>query len=143
MYKNRVVSAIAVSLLFLSVGCDKLCKKTVQDFANVQNMTGRPLTLSVCKGRVYGEVEAEIEMSGISQEIDLGSREASEVKGGPTGSCNDVSDSKTQMGITLSPNSFGQVKLCYNESTHLNLVVEAYQTCPSGYLEQISAVPCN
>jgi hypothetical protein len=142
MHKDFISSIFILALAVFSLGCDKLCKKTVQDFATIQNATGRQLVLGVCKGRAYGEVQMNVAPSTSSQEVDLGSRQDGEVRGGPTASCSGVSDSRQDMGISLAQSSFGQVKLCYNDSEKLNVIVENYQSCPSGYLEQTSTGPC-
>lgn len=144
MYKNRIYSILALGLVFLAVGCDKACKSTVQDFATIQNTTGRQLTLNVCKGRSYGEVQTTVVANGVSQQVSLGSHEGTTVQGGldATKSCS-ASNSTMEMGISLAPASFGQVKLCYDEASKLNVVVENYQSCPSGYLEQTSTGSCN
>lgn len=144
MYKNRIYSILALGLIFLTVGCDKVCKSTVQDFATIQNTTGRQLTLNVCKGRSYGEVQVVVVANGIIQEVSLGSHDGTTIQGGldATKSCS-ASNSPMEMGISLAPSSFGQVKLCYNKASKLNVVVENYQACPSGYLEQTSTGPCD
>lgn len=144
MYKNHIYSILALGLVFLTASCDKACKSTVQDFATIQNMTGRQLTLNVCKGRIYGEVQVMLEANGMSQDVSIGFHEGTTVHGGldATKSCSD-SNSKMEMGISLAPSSYGQVKICYDEVSKLNVVVENYQACPSGYLEQTSTGPCD
>jgi hypothetical protein len=137
-----ICSLFIVGLIFLTVGCDKLCKSSVQDFATVQNTTGRQLTLNVCKGTSYGEVQTVVSDNGVIQEVGLGAREADSVQGGMNSnqSCS-ASDSK--MRISLAPASFGQVKLCYDEASKLNVIVENYQACPYGFLEQTSTGSCD
>jgi|GEM_PF-2854274 len=144
MSKNAITSIVVLGFLFLSVACDKVCNKTVEDFATVQNTTGRQLNLSVCKGHSYGEVQAVVLMDNTSNEVSLGSHQEDDIKGGmdAVGACSS-SNSKSAMGISLSPNSFGQVKLCQDQASTLYVVVEASQTCPTGMLEQTSTSPCN
>lgn len=142
MRKLSFTLPLLLSFVVLSVGCDKLCKKTVEDVATIQNMTGHQISLNVCKGRTYGEAQIAIPANAISNEISLGTHEDSEVRGGPGASCSGVSNSKTTMSLSLSPNSFGQVKLCYEEASKTNLIVETSQSCPSGFLEQTSTGPC-
>lgn len=144
MNTNHFYSIFLLGFLFLTVGCDKTCLSTVQDYATIQNTTGRTLTLNVCKGRNFGEVQAMIVASGVDQNVSLGSHEGTTVQGGldASKSCS-ASTSKMQMGITLAPSSFGQVKLCYDPSSNVNIVVENYQSCPSGYLVQTTTGSCN
>lgn len=141
---NKILPKLAIALLvaILSVGCDKLCKKNVADVATIQNATGRQLSLNVCKGRSYGEVSATISQDTLVNEVSLGSRQGSEVRGGPTASCSGVSDEKSTPEISLAPSSFGQVKLCFDDINKRNLIIENHQSCPVGYLEQTSTGPC-
>jgi hypothetical protein len=134
---------LGILLSFISIGCDKVCKKTVEDVATIQNHTGRPLSLFLCKGRAYGETMVTISRESSAYELNLGAREASEVKGGPGQSCDGVRGEKTNMGVSLSPKSFDQVKLCYDDKSLSNLFIEIFQNCPTGMLEQTSAEPCN
>lgn len=142
MFKNQLNSIIALSLLILAIGCDKACKQNVHDRAAVVNSTGRPVTVNFCKGRFYGETQVTIPASASVQEVDLGTRQETKAQGGLNASCENVSDMKLDMGISLSPNSYGQVKLCYDDSTGENLIIEAYQMCPADTLEQTSTAPC-
>jgi hypothetical protein len=123
---------------------DKACKSNVQDFATFQNATGRQLTLNLCQGRIYGEVQTLVLADGINQEVALGSHEGTTVQGGidAAKSCS-AAQSKMEMGISLAPTSFSQVKLCYDEVSKLNVVVENHQSCPSGYLEQTTTGSCD
>ena len=146
MLKNQIYSFLILSFALLSFGCDKVCKSTVQDFARVQNTTGRPLTLNLCKGRSLGEVQSSIPAEQDSQNIDIGTHEKTNVQGGMDAakSCDSVSaSSETETRISLAPASFGQVKLCYEQSSGLNLIVEMNQLCPEGYLEQTSTGSCS
>jgi len=140
--KRIALNFFGILFCFMSFGCDRLCKKNVEDVANVQNFTNRPLSLFVCKGQTYGEVSIFVPANSDTNEVSLGTRETSEVRGGPTATCSDVNSEKAILRISLSEKSFGQVKLCYDEFTGKNAVVEVSQNCPSGYLEQTSTGPC-
>ncbi|MEK6553985.1 MAG: hypothetical protein AABZ31_01995 [Bdellovibrionota bacterium] len=144
MDKSRIYSILILALVFLTAGCDKACKSTIQDFATIQNTTGMQLGLNVCKGSSYGEVQAIVSASGTHQEVSLGSRKGTKIQGGMEAmkSCS-ASESKMEMEISLSPASFGQVRLCYDEVSKLYVVIKNYQSCPSGYLEQVSTGPCD
>ena len=109
--------------------------------AEVQNATGKALTVNVCKGR-YGEVSMTLPNDTLMNEISLGARDSSEVRGGPTASCSDVNNSRNALTISLAPSSFGSVKLCYDDVNQRNIIVEMSQYCPLGYLEQTSSGPC-
>jgi hypothetical protein len=143
MYKKHIYSFLALGFVFLTVGCDKVCRTTVQDFAKVQNTTGREVTLNVCKGKIYGEAQAILAVDQTVRELSLGTHEGLDIQGGMDASkkCS-TETKKMEMGIALSPTSFGTVKLCYNEISKLNVVVENHQSCPSDFLEQTSAEPC-
>lgn len=142
MYKKQLTSFLALGFVLFSFGCDKVCKKTVQDFATVQNTTGRELQLKVCKGKDLSATKAALAVSGTNQEVDLGKRQEQELHGGATASCRAVENSKQEMHFALSPESFEDVKLCYDETSKLNLLVNKDEDCPKGYLEQVSADPC-
>lgn len=107
----------------------------------MQNATGRALTVNVCKGR-YGEVTMTVPNDTVINEISLGARAASEVRGGPTASCSDVNNSRNAVSISLAPASFGSVKLCYDDANQRNIIIETSQFCPLGYLEQTTTGPC-
>jgi len=146
MFKNQIYSFLLLSFALLSLGCDKVCKSTVQDFAKVQNTTGRELTLNLCKGRSLGEVQSSISADQNSQSLDIGTHEKTNVQGGMDAakSCDSVSTlSETETRISLAPASFGQVKLCYEQSSALNVIVEMNEPCPDGYLEQTSTGSCS
>ncbi len=132
---------LSIILVLLLSGCDKVCNKSTQDVAQIQNMTGRTLKLSVCKGRNLGEVETELPPDTYKNEINLGVRADSEIRGGP-GGCSGVQDGKAIVGLTLAPTSYSTVKLCYNDVTKENLIIELQQSCPVNFLEQTSTGPC-
>ena len=137
-------SLFLFAALFLVIplsGCDKLCKKTSEDVVTIQNMTGRSLSLSVCKGRVYGEGLVNVSQDSNVNELSLGTREASEVRGGMD-TCSSVHDDKVKMGISLAPKSFNEVKLCYDDANSINVIIENHRTCPTGFSEQTSTSPC-
>lgn len=143
MIRKILFAVLSLQFCLMTVACDKLCKKTVEDVVNIQNLTGRQLSLSICKGRAYGEAQITIPQSATMNEISLGSREESEVVGGTGASCSGVSGGgKITLGITLSPQSFGQVKLCFDDIHNANVLVDNYQLCPTGYMEQTSTANC-
>ena len=134
-------------LLFLLVslsliGCDKVCRKTVEDLAYVQNLTNRSMNLKVCKGRSYGETDLQVGVERTMTEYSLGSRIETEVRGGPTASCSDVSGGKVTMALALAPASFGTAKLCYDQINQSHVIVENHQSCPTGFQEQTTSAPC-
>lgn len=143
MTQKQLTSLLALGFIFFTFGCDKVCKKTVQDFATVQNATGRELKLKVCKGgKNLGEAQTALAVTTSNQEVNLGLRQEQELRGGPTASCNTVVDAKQETNIALAPESFEDVKLCYNETSKLNILTNKDEDCPEGYLEQVSADPC-
>ncbi|HEY8269936.1 MAG TPA: hypothetical protein VIG33_03545 [Pseudobdellovibrionaceae bacterium] len=46
------------------------------------------------------------------------------------------------MGISLSPDSYDQVKLCFDDVKNQYTIVETYKACPAEFLEQTTADPC-
>lgn len=136
--KKSVVILTLISLSLFS--CDKLCKKTTQDLVKLQNTTGRALTLSVCKGRVYGETTLEVPADNKINQLSLGSRQTNSVAGG-TDSCKS-GDDKVLMGISLAQTSYAQVKLCTDSIGSQYVVTELSQSCPDGLDEQTSTGPC-
>lgn len=131
-------------LFFLIIaGCDKTCKSTIQDFATVQNWTGKHLILQLCKGTYSGEVTAHIESFSSDQQVSLGTQTLSQNYGNynSTRTCS-LSDAIVELDIALAPSSFGLVKLCYDRVSTLIVIVNNYQSCPYGYLEQTSASTC-
>lgn len=131
---------LAVVPLFQS--CDRLCKKMTEDYVVLQNNTNRALELSICRGKIPGEKEISIPQDSLLNEISLGQHESSEVRGGPTASCSGVQNDRMIFDISLSSKSFGQVKLCFDQSTRKHALVEVHQTCPTGFIEQTSATNC-
>ncbi len=133
----------SILIILFNIGCDKTCKSTVQDFAVVQNWTGKHLVVNLCKGTSSGEVTANIEAYSSDQQISLGSRTLSQTYGNykSAHTCS-ISDAIVEMDISLAPSSFGLVKLCYDRISTLIVIVNNYQSCPYGYLEQTSANNC-
>ena len=127
---------------FLLAACDIVCKRTVEDVATIQNMTGRQLSISICKGSSYGEVKITVPSDTNNNEISLGHHEGSEIRGGPTATCAGVNDSKEAMGISLSASNFGEIKLCYNKTESRYIIVEGNQVCSAEFQEQTSADSC-
>lgn len=122
--------------------CDKVCKKTTEDFANIQNITGRTLDLTACKGRGYGKVDIRLNADQENHEITLGTREEVEARGGPTASCSNYTDDRADMRIFLTAKSFELVKLCYDESNKKTVITEVQNSCPTGFVTQESAAEC-
>lgn len=114
--KRKTLILFSFGLLF--AGCDKVCKNTIDEYVVVQNSTGRALSLSVCKGRSLGMANINVAQGMNDIEVKLGQREGTEVRGGPTASCSGVTDERQSVGISLAPNSYGQVKLCYDETSN-------------------------
>lgn len=126
------------------MACDTICNKTVNDVSSIQNTTGRSLQISACKGFEKTKATVNLDENTNKQEVSLGSRNTTAVRGGLNPNCSSVpQNEKVQMNLELAPSSFQQVKLCYNESDKSYLVIETYQSCPSPYLEQLFAEPCS
>lgn len=142
MMKRLILLTVGLFYCFLNIGCDKSCKKSVEEVATIQNMTGRTLSLSICKGRIYGEAQITLDRDSRLNQQSLGTREDSEIKGGFGDVCSGVKDDTQTMEIALAPGSFGQVKLCYDDANKRNVVVEAYQLCPTGFMEQTAIATC-
>lgn len=136
MKKLLVVIAMASSFL----GCDKVCKTTVQDLVAIQNNTGMDMTLAVCKDH-YGQASIRLlpTTSGI---VNLGTHEETSTQGG-IGTCSTSSNKKSSnLRISLAPISFGYVKLCYRQMDNTYVVASTYQGCPVNYIEQTNTGSC-
>lgn len=142
--KNQKYSRILLLIIFsFSLwSCDKVCKKTTVDFSNIQNVTGRTLDLTVCKGRGYGKVDIRLNADQENHEITLGTREEVEARSGPTASCSNYTDDRTDMRIFLTAKSFDLVKLCYDENNKKTVITEVHNNCPTGFTAQERAGEC-
>lgn len=141
MQVRPLLLTAGILFCFLSVGCDKFCHQTTEDVTTIQNMTGRPLSLSVCKGKFLHEINILVPQDMIANEVSLGDRKSG-ITMGYGDKCPATDGGKQTMAISLSAASFTQVKLCSDESDTRNVIVETYQSCPTGFLEQVSAEPC-
>lgn len=120
-------------------GCDNSCKKTVEDYATIQNMTGQSLVVSVCKGN-YGESTLRL-LPTTAGVVSLGSRTESKGQSG-VGVCSSKTEKNRSLQLSLAPMSFGYVSLCYRQFDNTYIVSTPYQGCPYGYLEQTGTGPC-
>lgn len=145
-FKSQKIYIRALCLIFFSFfswSCDKVCKKTTEDFANIQNITGRSLELTACKGRGYGKVDIRLSADQEIYEISLGSRETLETRGGPTASCSNYTNDRADMRLFLTEQSFEVVKLCYDEINKKTVITETRNSCPTGFLEQQAPSECS
>lgn len=143
MKPKPVLFLFGLTLSVMSLACDRICSHTVEDVATIQNMTGRSLSITFCKGQVYGLAPVTIGQESLVHEVSLGTRQEKVARGGPTNSsCSDLSDEKRPISIALAPNSFGKVKLCHDSAGDQYVLMETSQSCPSGFAEQTSAEPC-
>ncbi|MCC2678044.1 MAG: hypothetical protein K0R29_620 [Pseudobdellovibrio sp.] len=140
--ENRNFRLFCVIFSFFSWGCDSVCKFHVADYAKIQNTTGRVLQLTFCKGR-NGTDPATVPADSLNNEVDIGAHADMEIRGGPTSACDGVSDRREATVIGLTSASFGQVKLCRDQTGENNVIVEIFQTCPTGFSEQLLAEDCN
>jgi hypothetical protein len=140
MFKTRPYPILFLVTALLSGGCDRLCKTTVNDVVMVQNLTGQDLNLTFCKGKVYGQQQVTIS-SQQNGDLVLGTRERSYVRGGPGATCDKNDGERSEMGVALTSQSFGTVKLCrLNDSGSQIAIVNHNQSCPQGSVEQTAPV---
>lgn len=145
---GQPTSKTVIFLLALVVlsACDRVCKRQVNDFTNVQNLTGRSLQLTVCKGSFYGSGQLILPADQLPQQVSLGSRQDSVVRGG-SDTCAGVKNGENlKMAIALAPESFHMAKLCQKRTLdgaqELAVIVESHQPCPPGTDEQPMATNC-
>lgn len=142
--RTKTFYQLSMILIFIfAIGCDKTCKSTLEEFATVQNWTGKRLTVNLCKGTDSAELAVNIEKFSSDQQVSLGSHTISQTYGNYNSRriCS-LSDALVEMDISLAPSSFGLVKFCYDRVSTLIVIVNSYQSCPYGYLEQTSARNC-
>jgi hypothetical protein len=138
-----------IRILFLSLigltifSCDRVCKKTTQDHTPVQNLTGQDVDIKVCKS-IYGDARLAIPAAATEvQNVDLGSRKSTTVRGGPDAvSCSGVENDQQNLRISLPEESFSTLKLCYNEESRTHALVEVSRLCPEGFKQQMAASDC-
>ncbi len=127
------------------VGCgDKVCKQTVQDVATIQNMTGYyNLPLFVCKGN-YGESRIQLLPAnlGNSGVINIGTHEEVAGNADALGVCKTKNITNNTTPLSLSPNSYGSVLLCYRQIDNVYIVALPSQGCPMDSVEQTSPEAC-
>ena len=122
--------------------CDKVCTYTGQDIATVHNLTGRELSISVCK--TLGEKkQINVNSSQVNQ-VSLGTFQGTKIQGGGDAlkSCSVPAEETQSAGIALSSESFNDVRLCRDDSKLEYLVVEITDVCPSGSSPQVSPQNC-
>jgi aspartate carbamoyltransferase catalytic subunit len=115
---------------------------TVEDFSTLQNTTGRALTLAVCKPYARNKETIELSAEAALKEVSVGTHQDMKIRGGLSAQCPAEESTRTQTSILLSEESFGLVKLCMDQNNKTTLIVEWYQFCPVGTLEQISPDTC-
>lgn len=130
-------------VVFAFMGCDKACKKVTEDVFTIQNTTGRDITVSLCTNQTYGEVTKNLSLDPTIVQLSLGTREEHVIEGTFFQNCSDSNNGKQNIGVSLSPASFSQFKLCADALAYRHVIVETFQSCPSDYVEQISTGPCN
>lgn len=142
---HRVLLPLLFPFLAL-VGCgDKECKQTVQDVAVIQNMTGYyNLQLFVCKGN-YGESRIQLLPAnyGASGVVNIGTHEEVAGKADALGVCKTKNTTNSSIPLTLSPNSYGSVLLCYSQVNNAYIVTLPSQGCPNGYAELATPEGCS
>ena len=136
----KIFTILAGAILFVS--CDKVCHSTTNDVAVVHNLTGRELSLVVCK------------LTGTKQQIQIaanqvnaaslgqGTKETIQGGGDALKSCSNPSGQTQTVGFSLSSESFNDVTLCQDTVTLDYTVVERSQACPSGNQSQSNPVNC-
>lgn len=141
---HKVFILILFPLLAL-VGCgDKECKQTVQDVAVIQNITGfYNLQLFVCKGN-YGESRIQLLPInyGVTGAVNIGTHEEVVGNADAFGVCKTKNITNNSTPLSLSPNSYGSVLLCYRPLDNTYVVALLNQGCPGGYVEQSSPEAC-
>lgn len=142
--KNKILLMLLSPLLIL-VGCsDKECKQTVQDVAVIQNITGfYNLQLFVCKGN-YGESRIQLMPInyGVTGVVNIGTHEEVVGNADAFGVCKTKNITNNTTQLSLSPNSYGSVLLCYRPLDNTYVVALLSQGCPAGYVEQSSPEAC-
>lgn len=136
---NRLALAF---MLIAFCGCDKVCKYTVNDIATVHNLTGRPLSLTVCKIPAQKQ-QIEVPADQVST-VSLGQSQGTKIQGGGDAlkSCATPSDQSQSVGFTLSKESFNDVTLCRNATTLDRYIVDVTNACPEGTQAQSTPVIC-
>jgi len=136
----RVLGIFLILPLFYLPGCaDKECKQTVQDLAVIHNATGWDLQLYVCKG-TYGESLLRL-LPTTSGVVNIGTHQES-TGSEALGVCKTKNTKNSNVSLSLSPNSYGSVLLCYRQVDNTYIVTLINQGCPAGYVTQSSAEPC-
>lgn len=147
---NKIISCLfrrilVLTLVALSVGvcgCDKVCHYKSSDVAPVHNLTGRALTLTVCK---FPSQRQQVQVASVtSSTLSLGEGEASTIKGGgdAIGSCNTPDGESRIVGFSLAQESFNEVRLCRDKVSLEYYLIDVTVTCPLGSLEQSMPAVC-
>jgi len=133
--------ALAAATVLLT-GCphigDEACTISVTSVANINNTTGRELTLSVCIPRasksqdivVHGQQNGKFNVETHSQQW---------IKtGGPANACD---GQEWKSAIYLTAASFGQVTLCHDSADASQItIVENNNACPQGFIAQTAPI---
>lgn len=137
-------------LFFLAcfqTACDKACRKTVEDYTVIENLTGRDIQFRVCKKTAHSTemqmLDVSVKSVSVPQTVAIGNHMEYEIKGGPQiSSCENKTETSDLAVIMLSPSGFASFKLCYDDVRKRSIIIEKYQVCPTGALEQTAPGDC-
>ncbi len=150
--KCKTVALFGV--LGLMGGCGtKDCFNYIYNVAAVHNLTAQTRTLEVCNNYSrYGVIKQ------YKTQLDIASSEMKSFKVAGDwehesekqfdldkkgGDCKGPDSRESRaVQVSLTENSFSQVKLCNGTLAQAQLIVELNENCPSGYQAQESAVTC-
>lgn len=127
---------LLASTLTLITACDEGCNYMVTSVANINNQSSSALDLKVCALGANGHPSVQLTY-GQNGKVAIESHISMKIKtGGPANAC-DPADRPT--AVFLTSESFSMVKLCHSPESGAELVlVDLNQTCPAGYIEQLT-----
>lgn len=117
---------------------------------NVENQTGQALDLVICSKSKSAFSEESITKHKVQipsqgySDIYLGSNSRHEIKRDESGGFDYVnSDDVNYLNFSIENSSFNLVKLCINEISKENILLDKNTICPMGTQEQVSPALCN
>lgn len=136
MKTRTLIFLFLAPLLAFITACDEACNYKVTSVANVDNQSSSALELKVCARGAEGHPSVQLAY-GQNGKVAIESHISMKIKtGGPANAC-DPADRPT--AVFLTSESFSMVKLCHSPESGAELVlVDLNQTCPAGYIEQLT-----
>lgn len=140
--KSYNFSLLLLPLVFVTSGCDVQCNQKVEDVAKILNTTGRSLSLSVCKD-YRGAVDIQISEDNDINKISLGQYNGKTTRGGiSTNLCRKLPKREDTPYLRPLLSSADQVKLCYNTTEDIYVIIESNQICASDEIEREPQESC-